>query len=311
MNIGTTRDGQSPPARGAHGLSLSVVICTKDRPDSLADTLATLWTQSRLPDELMIIDDGHLDCGPVAAAAAAHGVSFVYHNKSDQPGLAQSRRAALEKSSGAVILFLDDDVLLDEGYIAALMAVYESDSDGRVGGCEGVLQGLRYRPLQMLLLRLFGMDNPKREGQILKNFVGVHVRNITRPSDVQWLTGCNMSYRREALAGVEIPTDLVGWSAGEDRAISWQVGRRWRLVATPAARLVHRKVPTARLSAGEWGFQEVYYNYLHFRRYMPQDFTHRMAFAWLSVGFMVINLLRWDWGRVGGNLRAIRRILFG
>lgn len=309
----TTADSsppKTPDIAAPRRLRLSVVICTKDRPDSLAETLATLWPQSRLPDELVIIDDGHLDVERLAAAALDHGVPFVYHNKSDKPGLARSRRVGIEKASGDIILFLDDDVLLDEGYVAGIMAVYEADREGRVGGCEGVLQGIRYHPLQMFLLRLFGMDNPKREGQILKNFLGVLVRNIRQPIDVQWLSGCNMSYRREAVAAVEIPPEIEDCTLSEDRTISYQVGLRWRMVATPHARLVHRKVATARVPSVR-GFEEVYYSYVAFRRFMPHDLSHRASFAWLCVGYVVINLLRCDWRRVVGNFRAIGRILAG
>jgi len=311
MNVGNAPVGQKVSAVEPSRLRLSVVICTKDRPDYLRETLETVWRQSRPPDELVIIDDGHLNVEALAAAAYDHRVAFVYHNKSDQPGLARSRRAGIEKSSGEVILFLDDDVLLDERHIEALMAIYESDRERRIGGCCGVADGFSYRPFQMFLLRFFGMDAPAREGQILKNFLGVLVRNAKEPIEVQWLSGSDMSYRREALAAIEIPTDLEGWSAGEDRAISYQVGRRWRLMATPHARFVHRRVAASRLSSNMTGFQEVYYNYLHFRRLMPQDFRHRASFAWLCVGYVVINLLRGEWRRSMGNLRGVGRILFG
>jgi glycosyltransferase involved in cell wall biosynthesis len=295
---------ESPPRR----LRLSVVICTKDRPDSLAETLETVWRQTRLPDELAIIDDGHLDADSLAAEARRHGVPFVYRNKSDKPGLARSRRVAIATATGDVLMFLDDDVVLDEKYIEAIMAVYESDRNGRVGGCEGVLQGIRYHPLQMLLLRLFGMDAPKREGQILKNFIGILVRNIMRQTDVQWLSGCNMSYRREAIAAVEIPPEIEDCVLSEDRTISYQVGQRWRLVATPEARLVHKKVATAR-DPRVRGFEEIYYNHIAFRRFMPRDLSHRLSFGWLSAGYIIVNLLRRDWRRAMGNLRAIGRIL--
>jgi glycosyltransferase involved in cell wall biosynthesis len=292
-------------------IRFSVVICTRDRSVVLRETLETVWHQSRLPDELVIIDDGHLDVEPLAAETDRRGVRFVYHNKSETPGLVRSRRVGIEKSSGDVILFLDDDVYLDERYIEAIVAVFESDGEGRVGGCMGRLEGIRYHPLQMALLRVFGMDDPRREGQILKNFIGVLVRNIKQPTEVQWLSGSNMAYRRAALEEVVIPTDLASYSAGEDRAISYQVGRRWRLIATPEARLVHRQIAASRVGSVEWGYQQVYYNYLHFRRYMPQDLRHRASYAWLCVGYVVINLMRLDWRRTLGNLRGIWRILFG
>ena len=301
----------SDPAGGANRrLTLSVVICTKDRPGDLGRTLDTVWAQSRLPDELVIIDDGRLDVEPLADAARRRNVAFVYHNKSDKPGLARSRRAGIRHSSGSIILFLDDDVSLEKDYIKAIMGVYESDTEGRVGGATGMLVGVRYRPLQMFLLRLFGMDDPKREGRMLKNFTGVLVRNIDRPIDVEWMGGFNMSYRREALADVEIPAHIEDCIMSEDRVISYQVSRRWRLIATPDARLVHHKVAAGRVGRVR-GFEEIYYNYLAFRRFMPQDLAHRASFAWLCVGYVVINLLRGDGKRAWGNLRGIGRILFG
>jgi glycosyltransferase involved in cell wall biosynthesis len=311
MSVTPSTASEKTSAAPGRRLALSAIICTKDRPESLAATLETLWAQTRLPDEFVLIDDGRLETEPMAAAAGGRGVRFVYHNKSDHPGLALSRRAALERASGDVLLFLDDDVSLDPEYVKGIMVVYETDPDGRIGGATGRLEGITYQRLQMFLLRFFLMDDPAREGAILKNFIGVLVRNIQRPTDVQWLSGCNMSYRREAIAGVEIPVDLEGWSAGEDRALSYQVGRRWRLVATPDARLVHHRIQSARLSAERVGFQQVYYNYLHFARYMPQDLSHRAAFAWFCVGCFFINSMRWDFGRVWGNVRGMARIVFG
>jgi glycosyltransferase involved in cell wall biosynthesis len=296
----------SRPAR----LRLSVVLCTKDRPDYLNDTLETVWRQSRLPDELVIIDDGHLAVEPLAAAARERRVAFVYHNKSDKPGLARSRRAGIDRSSGDVILFLDDDVLLDARHVEALMEVYESDPDRRIGGCCGVADGFYYRPLQMLLLRFFGMDAPKREGRILKNFIGVLVRNAKQPVEVQWLSGSDMSYRREAVANVFIPPEIEDCTLSEDRTISYQIGLRWKMIATPFARFIHRRAPSGR-DPKVRGFEEIFYNYIAFRRFMPQDFGHRLSFAWLCVGYVVINLLRRDLKWVSGNFRAIRRILAG
>jgi len=291
-------------------LRLSVVICTKDRPSDLRLTLETLWRQTRLPDELVIIDDGRLDFAPLQAAAEQRGVAFVYHNKSDRPGLARSRRAGLEHSTGDILLYLDDDVSLEPPYLEALMEVYESDPDRRIGGASGVLVGHRYGRLQMLLLRFFGMEARDREGQILKSFIGVLTRWIDRPTEIQWLSGCNMSYRREAMAAVEIPPSIEDCTMSEDRTISYQVGRRHKLIGTPAARLVHRKVAVGRVGKVR-GYEEVYYNYLAFRRFMPQDLAHRAAFGWLCVGYVAINSLRRDWGRAYGNLRGIGRILFG
>jgi hypothetical protein len=107
-----------------------------------------------------------------------------------------------------------------------------------------------------------------------------------------------------------IPPEIENCTLSEDRTISYQVGLRWRMIATPYARFIHRRAPSGR-DPRVRGFEEIFYNYVAFRRFMPQDFRHRLSFAWLCVGYVVVNVLRRDWKWVAGNLRAIWQVLAG
>src|SRR5262249_61147187 len=60
------------------------------------------------------------------------------------------------------------------------------------------------------------------------------------------LVGCNMTYRREVFRRFRFDEWFDGYGLCEDQDFSWRVGRVWRLVQTPHARLEHRLSPLER-----------------------------------------------------------------
>lgn len=127
----------SPP----RPLTMSVVICTKDRAESLAACIASLCGQSRRPLEVLVIDDGQLDGGTTGALAVnCHnaGLRFEYLRK-DAPGLTGSRNVGAARSAGDIVQFLDDDVVLEPDFCAAVMQMYEADPAGAVLAAGGSL----------------------------------------------------------------------------------------------------------------------------------------------------------------------------
>jgi GT2 family glycosyltransferase len=68
------------------------------------------------------------------------------------------------------------------------------------------------------------------------------------PRDVEWLSGCAMSYRLRHLDGQRFDDRLVGYSWGEDLDFSWRLGRRHPLPVARDARLHHLQSPVNRLA---------------------------------------------------------------
>jgi len=131
-------------------LSSSLVIPTYNRPQELAVALASILRQTRLPEQLVIIDDGQLEDIPQRAALEAAGVEILYQRKSI-PDLPTSRNIGIRISSGDVVLFLDDDVELEPDYIAQMLAPLEADPDGRIAGVGGrILNFRKLRPAHRL-----------------------------------------------------------------------------------------------------------------------------------------------------------------
>jgi hypothetical protein len=100
--------------------SASIVVPTRGRPDYLEVALASISPQAKLAGaELIVVDDA----GPSAAGdALAERFGARYEPHARPLGLNVARNTGVERSSGDVVVFVDDDVEVSEGWLAALLA---------------------------------------------------------------------------------------------------------------------------------------------------------------------------------------------
>jgi GT2 family glycosyltransferase len=125
---------EKPPATLAEpGKPLvSVVIPTKNRPDSLNRLLLSIGRQDYQTLELIIVDDG----SDVPVEVAAPNVSDLYLIRNrESRGPCYARNQGIDMAHGEFILFLDDDVeLKDQDTIArAVNLLTEHDDCGLIG----------------------------------------------------------------------------------------------------------------------------------------------------------------------------------
>ena len=102
-------------------MRLSLCICTFNRCESLALTLESLagQTYAQTHDyELLIIDNNCTDETPRVVESYASRLP-LRHIVERKQGLAHGRNRAIVEFSGDVLLFTDDDVTLERGWLAA------------------------------------------------------------------------------------------------------------------------------------------------------------------------------------------------
>jgi hypothetical protein len=107
-------------------MRLSVVIATKDRAAFLERAFDSLDGQRGAPAfEVVIADNGSRDgtraLVEARAASAAYPVAYVCV---PQPNRGAARNAGIAAASGAIVVFVDDDVWLPDGFLAAHAAAH-------------------------------------------------------------------------------------------------------------------------------------------------------------------------------------------
>lgn len=119
-------------------VDVSVIICTYNRSQSLAKTLASLERMTGLETidwEAIVVDNNSKDDTRqvVGRFVAAPGSRFRYVFEKEQ-GLSHARNRGIREASGAVIAFTDDDVILDPYWLANMYKEFENDGVACVGG---------------------------------------------------------------------------------------------------------------------------------------------------------------------------------
>jgi glycosyltransferase involved in cell wall biosynthesis len=296
-------------------LSVSLIICTKDRKEILWQTLDSVFQGSCLPDEIIIVDDGALPQDELELTIKPHVERFQYIKK-DTPGLTISRNLGVEHASGDIVFFLDDDVILDRLYLEKIKEVFAQDKEEKIAGVTGTLK-FHYKPGVIPFLRFFCMDGVI-PGRILPSGFGVLVRDgdIHQVIDVQWLAGCNMAYRQQVFKEYKFDQSLGRYAWGEDKDFSFRLSKKHRLVATPNALLTHLKTPSGRIDRVELGYMEIVNPYNFVRKNLHPKFYHWLALYWAFLGIFLMNIINLlssnqsrSLGQLAGNLHGFMAIL--
>jgi len=103
----------SPPAGG----SVSVVVCTRDRPEQLARCLRSLQALSPPPEEILVVDNAARSDATRALVDTMPGIRYVVEQT---PGLDRARNAGIRHSTSDIIAFADDDVTVHTAWVARL-----------------------------------------------------------------------------------------------------------------------------------------------------------------------------------------------
>jgi len=115
-------------------MRVTVIIPTHERPGPLKRVVESLAEQSLRPDNLIIVNDGQREIGTeLADIVSKAGVEFQIIRRAE-PSSASSRNAGLAEARGDIVVFLDDDMILDQDLLAKLVDIYRRDRLGIVAG---------------------------------------------------------------------------------------------------------------------------------------------------------------------------------
>ncbi len=160
--------------------AVSVVVPTRNRAGYLDVALASLRAQvDAPPHELLVVDDGSTD--DTVAVAARHSVKVVAARPPG--GLNAGRNTGIAATRADLIAFVDDDVWVPPGWLAALVAGAARHPEA--GALGGPIRG-----------RLLG-PAPRSCGREQPPITTLDLGPTDRDAEFVW--GANMTVRRAAI----------------------------------------------------------------------------------------------------------------
>ena len=106
--------------------TLTVVICTKDRPDLLKRCLNSVVAARSSWAEILVVDNASTTAATLDIVAACGHARYVFESRQ---GLDFARNRALAEATSDWIAYIDDDVVVDRGYLDGLAAAWADHPD--------------------------------------------------------------------------------------------------------------------------------------------------------------------------------------
>jgi GT2 family glycosyltransferase len=197
--------------------SISVVVYSYNRANTICDSLESLSRLSYPTYEVIVVDDGSTDT--TASIVQTYGVRFI---STEHRGLSNARNTGMQAAQGEIVAYMDAGAYPSPHWLYYLAATFMCTSHVGVGG-------------PCLL-----PDGCSWIADCVANAPGGPVYVLPCDRDAAHMSGCNMAFRKSTLQSIG------GFSpryhtTGDEVDVCWRLQRRgWTLGFHPEAVLWHR-----------------------------------------------------------------------
>jgi len=298
---------------------ISVIICTKDRKNDLLECIKSVCGQTLLPNDVVIIDSSEKPENILETRDLPNQEIKIRHIHTTKPGLTRQRNIGIENCQGTYLMFLDDDTVLDRDYIKEVMRIFDIYKKEKIGGVIGRViendnKGIKRflwhcNQLYSTVFLLPRCGDGKFQLSGSPTVINTHcVKEIKK---IEYLQGCNMTFRREVFDEFrfdeKLPGSTSGW-IGEDDDVAYYTSRTHQNLYTPFAKLIHKVSPSARPDDYNKMKTVIQISHYLFRKNLPQDSIHKFAFWWATAGLLVKETVM---GLKRGNIDGARGFVSG
>lgn len=299
---------------------ISVVIPTKNRTQDVIRCLKSISFQTMFPNEVVIVDSSDTE-GLKYELNQFHDLNIKYIH-TEKSGSALQRNIGIEVSSGDVIIFSDDDMIWDKNYLKAMIHVFDNYPMERIGGVTGNIREVEKEKRSLIkkflrfsdrvLVTVFFLTRYGNGKFQLSGRPTLFGKDVDKVLECEFLYGGSMAFKREVINKFIFDENLYGW--GEDDDLAWRISQEYQIFYTPYAKIIHTNFsPSMRGSKYAAAEKEIENHYYLFKKNIPQDFKHRVAFYWSVVGLFIreaiMMVIKQDGGGLRGLMRGIQNIM--
>src|SRR5947209_5110922 len=108
-------------------MRVSVIIPAYNAETTLPLCLTALLEQTRLPDEIFVVDNRSTDGTVAVAEDFARRSGLIHISSEEQRGDCPARNRGLAESTGDILVFTDADCVPDREWLERLVSPYHAD----------------------------------------------------------------------------------------------------------------------------------------------------------------------------------------
>ncbi|HAT03337.1 MAG TPA: hypothetical protein DCS29_00980 [Candidatus Magasanikbacteria bacterium] len=279
-------------------MKVSFVIPTLNRVNELERLLQSFLYQTQKPDEIIIVEQGDEHLSTIGLKH--HNTLPIHIYNVDFESLTKARNFGVEKSSGDIIGFLDDDIVLTKNYVENIKRFFSSHP-GTLG-VQGVITNFRQGhtkkvggnpfvySLYNVFAKFFLLNNSSDKNRLLWSGRNQYASKVNKIMNCEWLSGIG-NYHRRVFDEFTFDEFLDGYALGEDKLFSYPISEKYQksLCVDPEIQCEHHHAPLGRPQDKKWVEMKIYYTYyLWSKLFKKRGFFAYLAFFWASVGDLFI-----------------------
>lgn len=209
-------------------MKTTVIVATHDRPESIRRLIASLAPELASGSrEIVVAENGT----PAPMQLAVEGAPLKHLHEA-RAGKCRIQNRAIADATGELLVFLDDDLVVAPGYLAAVEDFFDT-----------------HREFAAMKGRILPAEDPERKVGAMAVYLDLPIADHgDEVVEVRGVLGANMAFRAEALRQVGPFDERLGPGAGgheEETEMSQRIRRAgFRIGYAPKALVYHEVDPS-------------------------------------------------------------------
>jgi GT2 family glycosyltransferase len=213
-------------------ISWSVVVCTRERPNDLMRCLESICSNLPPGGEVIVVDNAP-SSDNTRKIVDEFPVGYLVE---ERIGLNWARSKGAKSAKGEVVIFTDDDVVVDKRWISSILEPFENP---RVAAVTGLIMPLELETSAQVMFETYGGFS---RGFRKRSF---DYQNIAPPAAGYVGAGANMAIRRELIRDMklfeaELDAGTSARTGGDAYAFYQLLSAGFQIEYNPEALVFHR-----------------------------------------------------------------------
>ena len=292
---------------------ITLIICTKDRPEDIKTLFTSLVSQTQKPKHVIVVDGSDNPIKDVLDPFL-EDLSIEYTTVRP-PSLPKQRNVGISMLAEDAdwVGFLDDDLVLETDSLEQVSkCVKNAETSKELVGIAMIISNCAY-PAFSLLKSFFFLDG-RNSGGFTPSGCAVMYRDIHSTNEVEWVSGGVSFWRKKVFDQFKFDEWFSGTGYLEDIDFSYRVSRSYSLVSCGEARCnhYHHEIAKSKLiNLGSWQLTSWWYfaNKMNFPK-----INVLMSFCGITLFNLVFGVLKFNSERFlkfFGNIKGFLKIVTG
>ncbi len=199
-------------------MKIAVVVSVYNEEKNIAQLIGSILKQTRLPEEIIIVDDGSFDKTAGIVKNYVNNNPIVKYFYQSNRGPAAGRNRGWKESFADICIFTDGDCLPEPNWIKEIINPLADSAIGATGGAYKTLNN------QKLLARFIGLEIDWR---------------YHNKKEIKAHGAYNLAVRKNILEEVGGFNEEYPKASGEDWDLTYKISKKYKIIFIPTAVVGH------------------------------------------------------------------------